>query len=51
MLALIPIIGPACACLLIAGWEAIRLGFIVSGNPIAVATAQLIGFVVFLVAF
>jgi hypothetical protein len=51
MLALIPIIGPSLAIATIAGWEAIRLGLIISGNPIAIATAQMIGFVVFLVAF
>jgi len=51
MLALIPIIGPSLAIAGVSGWEAIRLGLILSGNPIATATAQMIGLLVWVVAF
>ena len=51
MLAFLPIIGPPLAIACVAGWEALRLGLIITGNPIAVATAQMIGFIVFVAAF
>jgi hypothetical protein len=51
MLALIPIIGPALAIATVAAWEALRLGLIIIGNPIAAATAQLIGFGIWALAF
>jgi hypothetical protein len=47
----IPIIGPAFAIMTIALWEAVRLGLIITGHPIAFATSQGISLVVFAFAF
>jgi hypothetical protein len=51
MLALHPVEGPILAIMMIAGWEAIRLGLLITGHPIAFATAQGISFAVFVFAF
>ncbi|HXY86837.1 MAG TPA: hypothetical protein VEG44_00180 [Candidatus Acidoferrales bacterium] len=52
MLAFIPIVGPTSAVMLIAGWQIVKLLFVVTGNGASLAGwAPLIGLAVWGVAF